>query len=453
MAAEIPNIIEVKNDIIRVEMPYWEGAPTTYLTTSVAATGTSLTVKDNTGFAQNWYVRLGPIGNQQTEIKRITDPVTAGTSLTIAACTFSHPSDTMVALSRYDQVEIYGSSSPTDTNPTLIGSATNLDVSTGYTEIKAGTTYAYYYARFKDSNAGTYSSYSGAYAYTGLTNKARGQIKKEFLLLYNERIDDIITDEWMNMVIDHWHTDLIQRRRNWSCLRYQYNVDTVQDQQGYALPSDIYDNTSTDSIVSVKFYNHSAISYADQSVFQNLTYDHIGSTLSAAASIGAATLYLVDASDFATDGGTIHAQGQTITYTATSGNTLTGVSGVVADLAKGSEIWQTYTTGQPNTYTIDNGLIRIYPVPDSSQARRNITIDYWRDFTPLTSDASETLFMYPDNCHKFMYYMLSVRRKMPADEQLKREQLWRAELEELVAQDPDFRDIYIQPVNHYYLPY
>lgn len=456
MASERPNLVSVKNDVIRVGMPNFDGAPATYLTDAPSATDTSLTVKDNTGFAQNDYVLLRDIGSQQAEIKRITAAVTRGTALTVAALTFPHGRTTKVTLMRYDQVEIYGSSSASDASPTLIGSAVPIDVRRGYTEIEATTTYAYYYARFKDSNAGTYSSYSDSVVSTGLSAQARGEIKAEFLSIYNEEKDELVSDEWLDRAINRWQRELMKRRKQWSVLRADTRLDTVQDQQGYDLPDDIAEDDSDDPIVSVKFKDQLRLSYADFETFQQLTFDHIGTTLSAALGDSDVTMSLTDSSDFAADG-SVFIQGDEIDYTGNteSTGTLTGVTNIVSGgHSSGDEVWQTRTTGVPQKYTIDNGKLRLYPMPGSSEANSNVYLTYWKKFPDLADDADETLFLYPENCYLYLNWQLGLRRKLPTQEVFARQQIWAEDLEDRVAEDPDFEEVRITPnmANYYKHP-
>lgn len=445
MANERANILSVKSDVIQVALPFWDGAPETYSTAAIAAAGTSLTVKDNARLSENDFIVFGSVGSQQSEIKRITAAVSAGTALTVAAVTFAHPVGTKITLSRYDQVEIYGSSSASDAAPTLIGSAVSLDVRRGYTEIKASTTYSYYYARYKDSNAGTYSSYSDSAAATGLSSRCRGEIKKDFMSLYNLRYDDLITDDFLNRSLNRWQRALQERRKQWNVLRDQELINTVQDQQGYTLPTDIQDY-STDSIISVKFYNKAPLVYLDQGAFQQMTQDHIGTTVSTAIGVVDVTVVLTDTSDLPSSG-SIYVEGDTIAYTGNteSTGTLTGVTGISATHAAGTEVWYVRTSGIPSHYTIDGSKLRVYPMPDSANAGYNLVVDHWRKFTDLVDDSDESLFLYPENALLFLHWQEAIRRRLPYDEQLARERVWLAKVEDIVADDPEFRDVWLTP--------
>lgn len=448
MSAERPNIISAKNDVLHVTLPFMEGTLETYVTADVSAGATSLTVKDNARFQNNDYIVLGT--GQQSEIVKVGAAPTYGSTLTIGATTFAHGVGTKVTLIRYNQVAIYGSTSSTDAAPTIIGSAENLDVRRGYNEIKASTAYAYYYARFYNSQTTTYSAYSDSIAATGLTAKARGEIKREFLSIYNEKIDDLITEDWINRSINRWQRELAKRRNMWSCLHEESNIETVQDQQAYALPSNLQEGS--DSIMSVKFYNQPPLTRIDHGIFNQITHDYVGSTLSADVALIDVAISITDTSDFA-DSGTVNIQGDEITYTAKTSTQITGVTGITATHTSGDEVWQTRTAGQPNSYYVDGATLYLDPMPDSSSADRNIYLDYWKRFDDLVDDQDETVFGYPENCYYYLNWQLAIRRKLPVNEQAIRQQIWREDLEERVVDDPDVEEIRLQPQDIYRNPY
>ena len=529
MSAERAIIQSVKNDVITIALPYLAGAKSTYLTASVAALGTTLTVKDNTGFVDDDYLVIGDVGTEQAEIKKIGSTVTRGTSITIGATIFAHGNGTRVTKIPYNQVRIYGSTTAADSSPTVIGSAEIIDISNGKIEITAGTTYAYYYARYYNSNDTVYSEYSDSVAAAGLDAWSRGELKKEFLSMFNERTDDLISDDWMNRTINRWQRELTKRKKQWSCLRDSEITDLTEDLQAYALPSDIYDNDTPDSLISVKVYNEPDLTYWDNTVFRNKTSDYIGTTVSTAAAVADTTLTLTDTSDITQKNGTCYCKGVKISYALntestgvlstivtctaitvfadagddihtvvtaashgyTDGDTVyigstrnydgsytvsskttdtfeivadfvaddaTGACSTVDDsiteiLSVGDEVWQTRNSGQPTHFTVDNGYIKLDPMPDGTFDLKNLTIEYWKKFDDLADDADSTVFHSPENCLYYMYWQASFRRKLKEDIQLSRESRWRDDLEKLAAEDGDFQDIRIQPRNLYKNPY
>ena len=331
MANEKAQIQSVKNDVIIVNLPYLGDAKTTYLTADLAAAGIAATVKDNIGLANNDYLLLGEPGSQTAEIVKIGAAVTRGSAMTISACVYAHSAGTKVTQIRWNQCAIYGSTSASDTAPTIIGSAENLDVAHGRNEIKASTTYAYYYARYYNVQTTTYSPYSDSVASGGLTSKARGEIKREFLSMFNEKVDALITDDWLNRTINRWQRELLKRKKTWNCLRAVSISDLVEGQQGYTSPTDIFDS-SEDSFISVKLKGEYPLSYTDATVFRELTSDHTGTTVSTAASVGGTTLTLTDSSDITQQNGNVYCKGVSIGYTLNTESTgvLSGITTCVA---------------------------------------------------------------------------------------------------------------------------
>src|SRR3990167_5908754 len=148
MAYQKAEIELVRDNVIRIYQPEVV-EPKTFLTATVAAAGTTLTVDSNAGFSntdpQDLLLFEG-FGVEGAEIKRVDGAITAGTSLTSQAVTFAHGIDTSIQKVLFNQVEILGAS-------TLTGSKTSIatiDINAGgqYTDkIITGTTYAFYFAR------------------------------------------------------------------------------------------------------------------------------------------------------------------------------------------------------------------------------------------------------------------------------------------------------------------
>jgi hypothetical protein len=519
-------IKSVKNDVVKVALPYLEGAVTTFLTASVAATGTTLTVKNNSDFTQNDYLILEEIGGELAEIVRITAAVTAGTSLTVSACVFAHGIGTKITRIRYNKVMIYSSATDdSSASADAIAAAVAIDVQHGFNELKATTPNTYYFARYYHEQATTYSSYSDSALATGLTSNSRGEIKNEFLSIYNEQVDELITDDWLNRSLNRWQRELQNRRRHWSCLKYSTITDLVEDQQGYTAPTDMqtFDN---DSILSVKIEDEGEMNPIDQKVFTGLTYNYVGTSVSTAAAVGATSLVLSDSSDFTQQNGTCYCKGVKIGYTLNteSTGTLSGittcvaitafadagsgyttvtaaghglhngdtayigstrnydgsytVSGVagnnfnilktyVADdatgavaeyddvitetLSVGDEVWETRTSGEPMYFYVDpqSKEIKLDPIPSSVYDNKNLYIEYWRKFPNLEDDTDLTLFPWVENAYLYLDWQRSIRRRLSLEEQTNRKVLWQTDLERLVAEDPDPRELRFTPMNFY----
>lgn len=163
----------------------------TFLTASVVAAGTTLTVKavDANAWADDDYIIIGEIGSKTAEILRIAATVTDGTSLTITqtakgiadsgGARFNHSINEPVYRIDYNKVEFSRNvteTNPLVTTPTVL--ATNeLQVDDEYTRYEDSTnSTGYGFVRFNNGTA--YSSYSDATPYAGYTAKSLGRIIK-----------------------------------------------------------------------------------------------------------------------------------------------------------------------------------------------------------------------------------------------------------------------------------
>jgi len=452
MSTQTPSIKSVLDDVVEIALPSIEGNPSTHLTAPIAALGTSQTFADNSGLTDGDYLILGDTGGETTEIVKINAVVVYGTAVTTSACVFPHGYGTKVTLIRFNQVAIYGSDTADDIAPTLIDTI-NIDVAHGFNVIKVSTAYDYYYARYYHEETTTYSPYSDPVASSGLTPNSRGEIKKEFLSMFNEQIDDLITDDWLNRSINRWQRELSKRRKYWSVLIGTEVTDMVEDQEAYDLPSDIQDK-SRDSIISVKAYNQPILTKIDQTIYNTLTYDSIGSGLATAIGLADVTVDVDDASDF-TDAGSIHIEGDSIAYTGITANQLTGVTGITATHVVGLEVWHISNKGQPVKFLVDTETyqIKLWPIPNSNYDGRNLYVEYWRKFVDLINDADTTLFNWPEDCYLYLNWQLAIRRKLSTDEILTRKAEWINDLENLVVSDPDYKEIRIGPRDIYTNPY
>lgn len=216
--------------------------PATIATATIAAAGTTLTVKNNGGFAQNDFILLGKIGEEKTEIKRITAAVTAGTSLTIAGVTFAHDIDTPVYKIDYDQVAFYNSA--TTTAPAVGSYITNgriaLDPTQDYTyfEDTVNTT-GYGFTRFYDATAASYSVVSIAVPYTGYTKRMLRYMRNRIRRLINEPTDELIKDDEIDEEINTAQEEFAHLRL-WSVLEDTKSFSTVANQYEYSLASDVH---------------------------------------------------------------------------------------------------------------------------------------------------------------------------------------------------------------------
>lgn len=151
---------------IKIEHPR-DGDTSTHLTSAVAASAASSTVKNNAGFATNDLVRFGDLGEETAEIVTLTSTSGSATLGHTTGPSFAHGVSTPVTEMNYDQVMVYSSTSKTGDYTPL--ATIDIDVSSEYTiyQDADGDNDTWYKTRFKNSVATTYSGYSPASQATG----------------------------------------------------------------------------------------------------------------------------------------------------------------------------------------------------------------------------------------------------------------------------------------------
>ena len=400
MAYELARIKNIQGNVIQILPPFLPSEPLTNLAESVLATGVALTVLDNTGFAQNDFVILGHVGTEKTEAKRITAAVTAGTSLTVAALTFDHTVDTVVMKTLWDQAEISGAATLTGAKTVIATISLQYDADFS-TYVNTGTTYAYYFVRYYNSNAATYSSYSDGVmdggAVSGYAQNTVRAVKTEALAMTNEKIGDLITDEWLNNEIQACEQNVYREKKVWSWA-YTFNSilgSTTTGEFRVALPTDISDAHSNKSILGVHIETKPDMYYITKSELDQKYIQIVHSTLAVALAAIDTSAVLTSSVDFA-DSGTINIKGTSYAYTVNtrSTNTLTLAAAAGTAQTIGSTAWQYESFGTPQCYTVNNGYLEFDKAPDSTAANKNVYLDYYRQ--PTTIDTDNDVLNIPD---------------------------------------------------------
>lgn len=458
MAAEPANFISVQSNILRVKHPLVENNPSSYLAAAVAAAGTTLTVRDNAGFlsgsTNNERVLLGSYGDERTEIKRITSDPAAGSSIAVAAVTFAHPIDTSVVMILWDQVEIHGNSTNSTTGTTTIATI-SLTPDQDFTQYTvSGTTYAFYFARYKNSTSSTTSSYSDGVASTGYAVNTRAIIKQRALaragitLGFPVTDGETLTDEFLNQEIAACELDIQQRSTKWAFLftdNHSAPQAITQGKRIYALPTTILDDDSNRSIVSMRISWNNPLSYLYPEEFNSKTTNIVYTTTTAAIATSDTTIVLTDSGDF-DDSGDILIGTDTISYTGNtrSTNTLTGVTAITSTHDAGDEVYQNASTGLPQYYTIKNGSYYLHPIPDSDYHLRNINIEFYRTVTAMTTDGATTPVPFHNVFDLYLLWRIAERRKL-----FEEASKWEAEYERRMVQA---LQIHIKAVDQRFYP-
>ena len=191
--------------IIPVRNTLHEDAPVTYLNSSHASGGTSLTVKNINGFSASWAVQIGGIGQERSEIKLAgTAAPASGTVNLTAGLTYDHPTDTPVYATKYNQVIFKRSTSGTAGTATAMTGGTITITPDGtitiFDDTGGSSTYAYK-ASFYNSVLNTESDDSDWLTPSGFSfyslAKMRERIKRKLFSTNFIKSDEVV-DDWIN---------------------------------------------------------------------------------------------------------------------------------------------------------------------------------------------------------------------------------------------------------------
>lgn len=425
MAYSFPKIELVKDNVIRVYHPE-PLEPKTYLTASVAAGGTALTVRSNLGFSntnpQDLLLFEG-LGNKNAEIKRINGAITAGTALTSQAVTFAHGIDSSIQKILFDQIEIRGSDTDAATAASTSGTIVQfngnnlnpINITGLFTDfIVTGTTYSFYGARFHNSLVTTvyYSAFSDGVGSSGHDFNTVGYIRRNAFANQSEEMIGKFTAQWVYDQIFSGELDIkkeLRQGRDFTVIDYDAG-NLATGQIAFTLPSDIEDTNTNGSMLGLRIAKRQNLTYINQAGYQALM-DGVGfTTLSSTAAVGATTMVLTDSRDF-DDSGSVNIAGTSYSYTGNtrSTGTLTGFTALTAEITSGTNVFQNITFGEPTQYTIDDGSVK-FDVPISSDFNgRNIWMDYYIN-PPRVNTDSDALTVNDPMLIQF-YLEMMIRKK------------------------------------------
>lgn len=434
---QTPSIIEIIGSTIRVAHPDISGYTRTQLASQIAAAGTTMTVVDNTNFADNDWFIVGSVGDAKTEECDVNGAVTKGTSMTVTNyLSFAHEINAPVTKIYERGIAIYGAATDGGTG-TLIASidaktasgrqladAVMIDWHKPYTEytlITTDTAYNYYYAKFTDGT--TSSSASDYVAATGLTSNTVQYFIDQALNLTNTKIDERnLTKEWLIKVANDCQTEITQFKyqdptsgrfvqMDWDFEATEDSSITASENENKYSLSDLslkhgYTNKS---FINVRFGDSAPIDYMDIQEYDELMNDKPRTELSVEASAGDTTL-TVDSNVLFADEGSLYLGDDTVTYTGKSSTTgFTGIpasgTGAITDTrAIDSAVWQGITPDKPTRYTVYEGSILFdYPVY-TDYVSYPVFIRYYKKLTALTQSSDTTVVPFTNI---FQYYIAS----------------------------------------------
>ncbi len=424
MSYEQSPVVSSDKNVLRIAHPNIEGMPSTTLGSEALAAAVTLSVLDNAGFADTNLYLAEVYGLEKAEIKKINAAVTVGTSLTTTALIFKHSTDTPITLMLWDKVEIYGNNTQSTSagSPTLLATA-DLAVDQEFTQyVNTGTTYTYYFARYKNSITTVYSSYSDITAAAGIATNSRGKIKQRALDAIDEKKDEVITDTFLNDQIRNCEQDIMRRNKYWSWLKtdnFSSPTAIVQGKMRYTLPTTIADASSPRSLLTVSIRNGRPLALATLPEWKELTLADRFTVLTADVAVVDVTISVATSGDF--DAGSVATPGtftigdDEISYTSKTSTLFSGVTGITAIHSSGDEVHQNISYGEPVWYTIKEGKIYLWPVPSSTEDGFNMYQEFFQTLTPMDSDGDVTLVPFDEAFDYWIMWKVAVRRKNPND--------------------------------------
>lgn len=419
MAYETPKIIDSRSNVVRISPPVLPEWPQTNLTASAIAAAVSLTVGDNNGFVNTGNLILGPLGQTGTEIATIAGVVTPGTSLTVSAIVFAHPINTPVRLTLWNQVEVSGADTVAGSKTVIATFAIQFDSpSTDY--VVTGTTYAYYFVRFKNSASGVFSSYSDASSSAGYAPNTVRQIQNEALRMTGQEIGEIITDDFIKTEISNLENELYQLGpgKRWAhFLVDNYVLGTLAaGKTVFAMPTDIADSDTGEAIEEIHTRQISRLEKIEKSKVDEIRWNVALDTLAVQTTAGQTSITLTNVGDFA-DSGSVRIDSDTVSYTARnvttnvlSGIPASGANSITTTHAAGTNVWQGGQTDMtPTFYFVRPGYIELPLPPNATYLGQNLYASYYSKPAFPDSDADTVNFPDISVYHEYLAWKIQLR--------------------------------------------
>ena len=366
------------------------------LNASVASASGTITVYSIVSFAINQVLIIGEPGSAGSELVK-THAATAptGSTVTLASnLTKAHAKDTPVYIVPFDQIETSHADTETGAKTVLSTATINPELVENFYQDTSSTA-GYYFTRFKNSIATTYSSYSDPIPYGGLPDNTVGYAIDVAMNELGAKFTERLTFDMLIQFSKQMLRLVRGKLRSWSKYQeYDYVIGTLgRGVRRYSMPTTIYDKNSSRSILNLKIGNEFPLTYIDRSEYLQATEDSVYTEVATEAAIGATSLVLDDTSDLDDDGSIdviISNEKYTIEYTANDRdtNTLTvDVDQITVVLTVDSSVWQGITEETPQYYSVWDSYIYLWPMITSSYTGRNLTMDFYTDIEDINSQA------------------------------------------------------------------
>ena len=397
-------LIQNRNRTIRVDQSQIvENALSETFLTADMAVGTTLTVKDITGFAIAKYAWINPFQVNSEIIAMHASTAPTGSTLTLGATTvYAHVTGEPVYYVEFNEIEMNHAATLTGSKTVLATVAIRArEKETIY--LDTTQTSGFYFARYKSSVATTYGDYSDGVAYGGWATNTVGYMIESALgdlgIQLSEKISIDDCYRWINKGL----RDIKGKVRRWP-EHFVYNYVAGQVSRGtnvVTMPTNIYDGETNLSIEAIRIGDGKALTYLDPGSFDT-QQGEVNVTQVTTQALAADTTLAIDNSYDFDDSGTVRVYisgtKYDITYTgvtrsATAG-VLTGIpasgtGSITVTIPVDTYVWQHEEEGEVEVYTVRNGAIEFWPLVTVDKDNQNVYMDYNTEALDVSSENDE----------------------------------------------------------------
>ena len=422
----MPPQIQHRNRVVRIDNTgiVENALSKTFLTANIAAASGTLTVANIEKFAIGKYVWINPFAETGEIVAVHASTAPSQPTITLAVNTvFAHNTGEPVYYVEFNQVEVSQTS-------TIAGSKTVLatvalasgEKETVYLDVSVTT--GYYFARFKDSVATTFSSYSDPCIYGGFAAATIGYMidraLRDLELAFSDRLTVFDFFEWANDCLK-----LIQGKLKRWPEHYSYNAVLGQISRGInvtTMPTDAYDTETNKSIIALRVGDMKKLAYLSPGDFDIQMGDVRYTQVTTQATAGQTTFAINNSYDFDDSGMVnvyISGTKYSITYTGVTRSATAGIlTGVPASgtgsisvtIPVNTWVWQNEVEGIPVWFTVRNGNIEHWPLADGSNDNMNLYGDYSKVVTSVNSESDTIDLQRSDMVQSYLTW----RAKMKA---------------------------------------
>ncbi len=215
----------------------------TFLTASVAATGTTITVRavEVNAWADDDYIIVGEIGTDTAEVLQINGVVSNGTSLTIdnngsGGARYAHSADEPVYKIDFNQVE-FNRSATDDTSGVSVLATNDLQPDDEFTRFEdTNNSTGFAFTRFKNETTSVFSEYSDGIPYTGYPARSVGRMMKMVRRQLGDPDIRLIDDDDILEEFNEKQRD-VGHERLWPFYEDHFSASRVAEQRRYAIDS------------------------------------------------------------------------------------------------------------------------------------------------------------------------------------------------------------------------